>query len=188
MVSGKRKGSGYEREVSKFLTNWAGGDAKKEDWYWRVPASGAKFTILESNKIMSGDIIALHPKGVFFTNVFSIECKVGYADAKFENLLKHNKNKVILDFWEQCTRDADKANKYPLVIYKNGPTNWVAISTSFYTEYSKIDDQLEKLDNLVATIKYNDASHNVRFYNFNDFFNSISPQHIKTLGEYGKDN
>jgi len=178
MVKSKAKGSGFEREISKFLTDWCGGDSKKCDWVWRCPSSGGKATILTSNTTMTGDLIPIHPDATFFFNIFSIECKTGYGNNNMEQLLKNVKNKTILSFWEQCLRDADKANRFPLLIYKNGPIKWVATSQKFLNYYG---NNLKNLENIV----YLNNDIEIIFYNFDNFFKTINIDVLKQL-EKGK--
>ncbi len=175
MAGSKAKGSGFEREVAKFLTGWCGGDPKVCDWVWRTPASGGKATILTSNTTMTGDLIPLHPDAAFFFEVFSVECKTGYGTNGMEQLLKDVKNKKILSFWEQATRDAELGNRYPLLIYKNGPIKWCATNQKFLNDYP------EPLN--IKNIRYDDGKETIYFFNYDEFFQTITKENIKKLGE-----
>jgi hypothetical protein len=135
-------------------------------------------TVLEDNQTLSGDIIAVKPEGVFLTNIFSIELKTGYAGASFDKLLRNNKNNEILSFWDQCTGDAVKANKLPLLIYKNGATNWVATSYEFIKAYEEYcGSSIFTLRNL----RYDFGKTTIYFFEFNDFFNTVKPEDVKKI-------
>jgi hypothetical protein len=111
------KGSSFERDISKFLSKWLTGSEKPYQ-YWRTPGSGSLCTIHEENAGLSGDIRALTSDAKFLTNAFSIECKTGYPGTSFWQHFSDTKTFKIREFWEQSCRDAKKANKLPMVIYR----------------------------------------------------------------------
>jgi len=128
------KGSEFERTIAKYLTNWLTGQ-RKEYYFWRTPASGALSTIAEQQG-MTGDIISVKDEARILTDVFSIELKTGYPQASIDKHLKDNKNNQIQDFWEQSCKDADRAKKFPMLIYrKKGMKPWVGISRQFFEEF-----------------------------------------------------
>lgn len=138
MVAGKAKGSAWEREVSRILTEWLTGQ-RKELYYYRSPGSGAVATINLGNKAISGDIIALKQEAKFFTDIFNIEAKAGYENASFDKFLKMNKNDPLESFWNQSIRDAEIAEKYPLVIFKKKgmPNPWIGFNKTTYNKLYK---------------------------------------------------
>ena len=111
------KGSSFERDISKFLSKWLTGSEKPYQ-FWRTPGSGSLCTIHEENTGLSGDIRALTSDAKFLTNVFSIECKTGYPSTSFWQLFSDTKGFKIREFWEQATKDARKATKIPMLIYR----------------------------------------------------------------------
>ena len=119
MAKGKGKGSQWERDVSRILTQWMSG--QQEDlWLWRSPGSGSMSakTVSLSNKALSGDIIALKPGALPLIETFSLELKNGYESAcPFQTITKVKGN-ILLDFWTQCCRDAFNSDKLPMLIFK----------------------------------------------------------------------
>ncbi len=153
---GKRKGSSFERLISRKLSMWLTGQ-DKEYYFYRSPSSGAVATMNSMNEDITGDIIAVKPEGRILTSVYSIECKDGYADADPLKIFKNNKNDIIKDFWEQCIGDSKKANKkgmlifrkkgYPILIGIEDETNLSKIMKNKINKYLIIafDSNLPKL-------------------------------------------
>jgi hypothetical protein len=172
------KGSTWEREVSKALTMWLTGKPKPYVW-WRMPSSGAMATISEENKELSGDIMPLRPEGAFLTDKYSIECKIGYPSSSFHKHLKGVKNDEILDFWKQCNRDADLADKKPMLIYKKKMHNaLIGIECNDY------EDKLYRLPSITMAFTPEQAGDqsvpDVSFYDMTEFLKAVSPEDIKT--------
>ena len=174
---GKGKGSLWERDVAKTLTKWLTGNEKPYVW-WRMPGSGAIATISEENKELSGDIMALRPEGAFLTDVYSIECKVGYPQSNFHKHLKGVKNDEIRLFWEQAIGDAERADKLPMLIYRKKHYN-ALIGISNYE--GKLKQKLENIPSIVMTWgNYNDLP-TCHFFDMEEFLNTITPEDIKAL-------
>lgn len=117
LANSKIKGSGFERDISRFLTEWMTGQ-KKELYFWRSPSSGAVATINVGNSAISGDIIALKPEASWFIDLFSVECKNGYDSFSFDKVLRENKTDPLLGFWQQCCDDAISASKNPMLMFR----------------------------------------------------------------------
>lgn len=112
-----KKGGEFERMVCRCLTWWITGKERPEI-FWRSATSGAKATqeMKRGHKTkQGGDIIAIDPKGQWFIDLFSVECK----DRKdFGNLdLVLERQGVWIQWWDQCCDDADKVGKHPLLIF-----------------------------------------------------------------------
>lgn len=172
----KSKGSAWERTVSKILTKWLTGQ-DKEYYFYRSPGSGAVSTVNFGNKTLSGDIIAIKQEAAFFTEIFNIEAKNGYADASFDKFLKENKNDVLLKFWEQSLRDAKLSDKHPLVIFKKKgfPNPWIAFDEEIYKKLKKYFEKYKTI-----TLSYENGTI-IYFMNFSDFLLSVSPDIIRGL-------
>lgn len=177
MANGKAKGSGWEREIAKFFTIWVTG-SDKPYCYWRSPSSGALATIAHADSV-SGDIIAIRPEGEFLTNIFSIEAKVGYPKADFFQHFKDVKSDIIKDFWIQCIGDAEKSDKYGMLIFKKkGLKPIVGIDDDikiFLDEHISLPKSL--------SLVYDDGTPKINFYDMTQFFNVVTPQIIKMIGE-----
>ena len=119
-MSGKSnaKGSSFERLICRRLTEWITGKPIPEI-FWRSATSGAKATVdrkagRDSN--MGGDIVAIDPAGQPFIDRYSVECKNRKSYGRLENVIAGKGE--LLEWWVQCARDAELAEKIPLLIYK----------------------------------------------------------------------
>jgi hypothetical protein len=110
-----------------------------------------------------------------------------YKDADFNTLLKKRKSHKILDFWEQCTRDAELAGTLPLLIYKNGQIKWVGVCDTFLSEFKQLTDMY--LPKQLTCLTYNKPELDVciNFFEFNSFFETVTSEHIKELSKNKKD-
>jgi len=172
-VSGKGKGSEWERDFCKYLSRWVQG-TEKPYLFWRQPASGGLATIDKRNAQMSGDIHSIDPKGEFFTNIFSVELKNGYPSANFHQLLKGVKNFEIRNFWEQCTEAAFIADRQPMLIWKKtGMPPIVGIKNDLIC---RLDLTYEEKITLSM-----DAMPDVNFFNMATFFEKVTPDVVRGL-------
>jgi len=135
MANGKRKGSNYERDISKKLSLWLS-DGKEDDIFWRSQGSGSRHTIRYKKNLklegQSGDIASTR-SGISedFLKVFSIEIKF-YKDINLWGLITGN-NCGILDFWKQANEQAKKVGRIPILISKENYKPTLFISTKeFY--------------------------------------------------------
>lgn len=111
----KAKGSSFERQVAKKLTNWWGGDGD----FHRTPASGALHW--KDDKRVSGDIVP--PENSTFP--FSVECK-NYDDVTLYQLITNTGK--FPKFWSQCTSDAAEFKKVPMLVFKRTRLKpWVVV-------------------------------------------------------------
>ena len=177
-MSKSSKGGQFEREVSKFLTEWLTG-SKKPYVYWRTPASGAMMTI-HGDENMSGDIISVRPEGRFLTDNYSIELKNGYPNTSLDFFFKYNKSDPLKSFWEQCVDDAVKSNKQPLLIYKKKglPTPWVGVGSDDYLNYAK---DLEGIRCIRLTWGEADGLPDIWLYEMKEFFERVTPDRVKEV-------
>ena len=175
------KGSAFERDMSKFLSKWINGSSDPL-LFWRQIASGGLLTqmVWKDGKNLSGDIHAIHEDGQFLTDRFSIELKNGYPKASFEKHLKENKNDEIKDFWEQCIRDAEKVNKEPLLIFKKMRSGvWVGVKPSTFKAIDGDDHILNNMRMLRMDWRTEDELPPLLFVDFEQFFERVTPEHIK---------
>ena len=114
-MSKSRKGSEFERQISKFLSSWLTGSERPLQ-FWRSPSSGGLSTRYQDDNI-SGDIVAITKESKSMWP-FSVECKNGYGKINItHNFIQDSKSNNIKDFWIQCTDDCP-ADKYPMLIFK----------------------------------------------------------------------
>lgn len=103
-INSRSKGNRAERVAAEVLGKWTG---KK---FARVPSSGG---LQWKNTNAKGDIVCTE-EGHFFP--FCVEVK-NYREINFEHLL-YSKKAKIMEFWQQCERDAKIANKIPLLMMR----------------------------------------------------------------------
>lgn len=188
---GKQKGGNFEREIAKFLSCWMGGN-KKDLWIWRSPGSGSVATV-GLYKDATGDLVAINENAKPLMNYFSIELKCGYPDASFDNIFKNNKNDDLKNFWDQCTRDAIKANKQPLLIFKKDRFPIiVGISEYFYDllikYYSKSTNKqllYEPFIKIQFSMKNDCLLQPIIYFDFNTFFELIKYKELQEIIKYG---
>jgi hypothetical protein len=170
------KGGSFEREIAKYLTKWLTGK-EKPYVYWRTPSSGGMATISEANKEISGDIIALRIEGAFLTDRFSVELKTGYPKASFHQHLKDNKNFEIENFWKQCLRDAERASKYPMLMYRKLGFPIILGIDEDIREKILYHIQLPKR----IVLCFETETPDVNFYDMESFFKLVTPEIIKKI-------
>ena len=170
------KGGSFEREMAKYFTKWLTGK-EKPYVFWRTPSSGGMATISEANKEISGDIIALRIEGAFLTDRFSIELKTGYPKASFHQHLKDNKNFEIENFWKQCLRDAERAGKQPMLIYRK--LGFPVIVGIDETSREKILYRVKLPKRLVLC--FENGTPDVNFYDMENFFQIVTPEIINSI-------
>lgn len=130
---GKSKGSQFEREVCKKLSEWISYD-QRDDLFWRSAMSGGRATvgmkkgIVRSNQ--AGDITSIDPLGQKLIDTFVIECKF-YKNIQLHSLLFGTpKNNSIFEFWRVLNEKASELEKDPMLIIKqNGMPTLLGIST-----------------------------------------------------------
>ena len=103
IVSGRNKGSKFERDVAKDVSDWTG------VYFTRVPMSGGW------NK--TGDITPKDPKEMVHFQ-FNIECKNQkvFSTSSLMDCAGKGMNQAIKGWWKQCTDDAIKSKKIPLLV------------------------------------------------------------------------
>lgn len=76
------KGAGFEREISKRLSQWWS-EGKRDDIFYRSQASGARYTVRQKSgkdtALQGGDITCSDPDGKPLIKAWNIEDKTGYC-------------------------------------------------------------------------------------------------------------
>jgi len=176
------KGSSFEREISKDLSKWLTGQEKPYQ-YWRTPGSGSLCTIHNEDMGLSGDIRALTPEAKFLTDVFSIELKTGYPTTSFWQHFSDIKGFKLREFWEQTNRDAKKANKEPMLIYrKKGKKKLVGFRKNLLDNYMFRDCyDLDNIGIISIQFKIDYMLPVLAIMDFNDFFNIMKPDKMRSV-------
>lgn len=171
------KGGDFERVISKAFTVWLTGKVKPYK-YWRMPGSGGLATIHEECSNLSGDIRALANDAEFLTECFSIECKCGYPSTSFWQHFSNIKNFNLKEFWIQCCNDANKASKFPMLIYrKKRKKPIVGINEYVYQNY--FFKKLEELNYI--KMSFNIELDSIYLFDFETFLKLITPDDIKEI-------
>lgn len=106
MANSRNKGNKNERKAAALITAWT----KKK--FERTPSSGG---LQWKASFSKGDIVCTDDKMYF---PFCVEVKA-HKEIDFSHLLIPGiKNIKIMEFWEQCTRDAKTCNKIPLLMMR----------------------------------------------------------------------
>lgn len=126
-INSRRKGANNERDIAKLFEQWTN---KK---FAKTPASGGLQWKSANSK---GDIVCT-TEGHYFP--FCIEAK-NHKEINFSHLLipmrvtKKSPNPIckIMEFWKQCTRDAKKARKIPMLLmrYNGMPSDFHFLVTT----------------------------------------------------------
>lgn len=140
MINSRRKGSKSERLVSKLFQDWTGYE------FARTPSSGG--LPWKNRSQISGDIVctdALHSTRF----AFSVETKF-HKEIQFEHLIMGTKNSDIRSFWAQAQRDAERAEKIPMLLmrYNRMPKGmyFLCLPQSFFTAIkSELPEEVDYL-------------------------------------------
>jgi hypothetical protein len=152
-MNGKRKGSEFERKISKELSLWLT-DNESADCVWRTSNSGGKATVTEST-FQTGDIMPIGDNKTVhgFFKHYSLELK-NYKDLDLLDV--QNKTFKLPDWWEQSKKDAQKGNKIPIVIFKiNRKGTWIVYDESIpfrFIEEKNPPEVLLKIKNNKVTL------------------------------------
>lgn len=118
MANKAAKGSEFERQVCRQLTEWVTGKRRPEI-FWRSATSGAKATSeikAGRRSHMGGDIVAIHPEGQWFTTLFSVECKNRKSFGALPYFLLGEV--ALYEWWARCCLDAVSTTRVPLLIFR----------------------------------------------------------------------
>ena len=149
------KGGNFEGEVSKefslYLTHM-----KTDDGVWRTEGSGGRVTCKAKANMLTrmdqwGDITYTIPETKFWFDVFSIECKTGYAKktkdkTKTKTTLTHWSLLDMIDssqqlcqfheFWEQCLNDAIESKREPMLVFRrNRRSKCIAMHNDIFSGF-----------------------------------------------------
>lgn len=116
---GKSKGSAFERQICTALSLWIT-NGRKDDTLWRSAMSGGRATVrFAKGKVsshVSGDICAVHPDGNAFIDKYFSECK-SYKDLQITGFALEQTG-LLVEFWKETVKQAERHNKFPLLIFK----------------------------------------------------------------------
>lgn len=193
------KGGSFEREISKALSLMLT-SFKAEDYVWRNGGSGGRATrrIKSDDNIVKkydfGDLRPDHPDVYYFFDLFSVECKSGYA--------KKNKNKktnwCILDcidskqdtpmfvqFWDQALNDARLSKRDPMLIFRR---NNMQASIAMYFDVFRCISNGTDLEHIIYMLPQSSSIAICNFYIlietcFESFHKNFLNKYVKPIIE-----
>jgi len=131
----KQKGSTYERKICWALSRFVD-PSGTETHFWRAAMSGGRATLQNrkgiENRNQIGDITCISEKGMWFAR-YACECK-HYADLDIVSFLFKRRGKLAA-FWNKLKKEAEKAEKLPLLIAKENRLPTLALTTESGKEY-----------------------------------------------------
>lgn len=149
MKNPSRKGSAFEREVCKRLSEWWTADARS-DVFWRTTTSGARATNRaakgQSTYGQYGDIQATDPMGEPLLKLICFELKCGYPTVSVGDLLDTvNGGKVWNEWIKKAKRSAEGAKScHWMIVFKKGRRQSMAIyPKGLHDEFERIGTVLE---------------------------------------------
>ncbi len=169
------KGSQFERDIAKYISQWILQDKNAEILIWRSSNSGgqATFSRMRGKRVqknMEGDLIAIDARANFFMDRISIECKNGYKKASIFSLFKNSKSDVLKAFWEQCQRETKESKKVPMLVFKPlGNSPLIGLPLNFV---KKCYPEILELSQVV-TIKFNNELPTMTLAKMADVFETI---------------
>ena len=92
------------------------------------------------------------------------------------------KGDVIKDFWLQCQVDAKKSNKYGMLIFKKKGLKPIVGIDGLLSFFIQRKVELPKS----LTIKYDDDTLPITFFDMDSFFNIVTPDILKKLEVKGE--
>lgn len=162
MKNPKAKGNGFERQVAKIFSDWAGVK------FMRTPASGAIHNF--KDKRVVSDIVPPLSIGNF---PFSIECKKVECSWELSAILDGT-SQTIKNHWQQCLDDATREGLIPLLVFSKNFRGVYAILRRVDFLSTKVDiyPRLE--------VQLGDGFPLVIF-NLNDFLSSVSCRDLVSM-------
>ncbi len=115
--SGNAKGASFERALCKQLSLWWSG-GESDDHFYRSPQSGGRATTRSKKGQFSsevGDIRASTEFGRKFTDLITVEAKVGYPNLNLQHAVFDNPKSEFWDWVEQAIAAANRANRWWLI-------------------------------------------------------------------------
>lgn len=174
------KGGQFERDISRYISQWITGDKDCEPLIWRSAGSGAQATFSRRRgkavqKNLEGDLIAIDERANFFMDVVSIECKTGYKTANIFTTFKETKTDVLRKFWEQAYGQAKSSKKWPMLIFKPLGNK---VLMGVIPEFLNIYFHNIKLEHYVQ-ISFNTQLPPLLLIEMDTFFKGISPEQFR---------
>ena len=173
----KRKGSNFEREIAKILSEWWNYNLYKKGnlVFWRTHASGK---IKNHSSTQFGDITYIHPDGKDFIDLFVIECK-RTKRYNILGILANDKSIPMIEWLKKLKSEATQCNKFGMLIFK---FDRYPIMIALDACISKKLCSLSKDFNNKRVMRLY-KPHVFDLYLFDDFLKYVKREHIYQLKE-----
>lgn len=114
---GSRKGSAFERKLSKELSLWWSDD-KRNDLFWRTHSSGQLGTV-SKKRMEYGDIMSIDDESKPFMNKFHIEARHGLC-IRVQDLIYKPKpsSSNMTGFIDEGVLGARDSNRHPIWFFR----------------------------------------------------------------------
>ena len=158
MAKGKGKGSKFERDVCRQLSNWWS-KGERDDIYWRTSGSGARATQRSKAKKQTygqyGDIQASDPIGYPLMRLCCFELKRGYPNVSICDLLELNKGGTFAKWLKQAWKSTRLGGSfYPTLIIKKNNRDALICFPDEFNNYILQYGKPEILHNETIRIRY----------------------------------
>ncbi len=135
-VNGHRKGSKFERDISKQISSWFT-KGERDDLLWRTAGSGARQTTRQKKGLQTeghaGDIASTSAESKILTDVFCFELK-NYADINPWQLIV-GENKLVTGWWDELIVTTQFEDKLPCLIIKQDYKPPIFISDNIFSNF-----------------------------------------------------
>ena len=197
------KGKQFERDMARELSLYLSNN-KTNDGVWLTEGSGGRATNrLKANRTVRieqhGDLTYTMPELKYWFDIFSVECKSGYAKKRKSK----DKSKLTIthwcltdlidssqqmtqfhEFWNQCLTDSFESNREPFLIYRrNRRTPCVAMHKDIFNAFS---GRFGLPDFNYISINGGFVAMTVTTCNLRHFFDWTSDISYKTIDRYIK--
>lgn len=192
-----RKGSTFEREFCYELSNWWS-DGEEDDIFWRSQASGGRATTRsKTGKRTSGhygDVAATDARGAPLINLLTIELKRGYSSQTMMDVLDRNP-KMKLGGWEgflsQAINSHTQAGSFAWLLYtrRDRRTGWFYFPTYLLNTLRAVGAfPRSPRPAITASINVREGKtsrwHNIYGTTKENFFRSVTPDHIREVAKW----
>lgn len=183
------KGSSFERDLCWQLSRWWCGNPK-ELIFWRTSNSGGGATVRHrkgiSNKAHAGDLTAIEPTGKPFTDLITMEAKIGYNDtANLHSLLDRpiKKNTVAHPYekWiAQAKKAAERADTpFWMIVHRRDHKQALCLFPNELFSYFTLLDLFNPLPKPFFTLKIGSTS--LVGCKWRHFLFHVDPDDIRTI-------
>ncbi len=185
-MSGKNKGSQFERDVCRELSLWWS-HGERDDIFWRSVTSGARATQRSKSRKQThgqyGDIQATDPIGQPLLCIFCFELKRGYPNASVSDLIECDNGGQFGKWLKQAWKSTKLGGSfYPILLTKR---NQRAVVICYPAEFTRFlikfgGDRLKKCRSMNVFCTVGPFSSFV-VMRFEDFIQCLDSKHVPKI-------